>query len=221
MRATESRASVAATSRSTLSSNSSVTRERPKREFDEIERTFKAYPDLCLQLLDLLNSAAFRRNEPIYSIRQALVLLGMSSLRKWVALLLFADNDPQSNNPLFDEAVLRGRILEGAAARIQNSDSFTGGAFLVGIFSVISALLMRPLDQLIRELNLDRPVASALRHRQGALGELLSTLEQMRENQPLPATVRIGEVTFQDQDWLDLEEQAVAEVHGQLLPSDS
>jgi len=37
-------------------------------EFDEIERTFKAYPDLCLQLLDLLNSAAFRRNEPIYSI---------------------------------------------------------------------------------------------------------------------------------------------------------
>jgi len=190
-------------------------------EFDEIERTFKAYPDLCLQLLDLLNSAAFRRNEPIYSIRQALVLLGMSSLRKWVALLLFADNDPQSNNPLFDEAVLRGRILEGAAARIQNSDSFTGGAFLVGIFSVISALLMRPLDQLIRELNLDRPVASALRHRQGALGELLSTLEQMRENQPLPATVRIGEVTFQDQDWLDLEEQAVAEVHGQLLPSDS
>ena len=39
IRATASRTSVAATSISTLSLNSSVTRDRPKRELDEIDRT--------------------------------------------------------------------------------------------------------------------------------------------------------------------------------------
>ncbi|HKJ88746.1 MAG TPA: HDOD domain-containing protein, partial [Gammaproteobacteria bacterium] len=58
-------------------------------DFPDIEASFKAYPELTFQLLELLNSAAMRRKEPIYSIRQALVLLGQDNLRKWVALLLF------------------------------------------------------------------------------------------------------------------------------------
>ena len=181
-------------------------------EFKELEGTFKQNPDLSHQLLELLNSAAFRRMEPIYSIRQALVLLGKINLRKWIALLLFAENgDSEGYNPLFTEAVVRARTMELAAARIQNSDAFTGSAFLTGIFSVIQALLMRPLQQIISDLNLERPIANALLERRGVLGQMLETVERLREQKGLPAEMVIGELRFRDSDWFDLEEQAAFE----------
>jgi EAL and modified HD-GYP domain-containing signal transduction protein len=181
-------------------------------EFAEIETTFKHNPDLSHQLLELLNSAAFRRRDPIYSLRQALVLLGKDNLRKWIALLLFAeDGEEAMHNPLFGEAVLRARTMELAAARIQNSDAFTGSAFLTGVFSVIQALLMRPLNQVIADLNLDRPIAGALLERRGVLGQLLDTVERLREQKELAPEMTIGERTFRDRDWFEYEEQAAFE----------
>lgn len=181
-------------------------------EFADLEVTFKHHPDLSHQLLELLNSAAFRRREPIYSIRQALVLLGKTNLRKWVALLLFTgDNDGDGRNPLFDEAVIRARTMELAAARIQNSDAFTGSAFLTGVFSVIQALLMRPIQQVVSDLNLDRPIASALLEHRGVLGQLLTAVVQLREQGDLAPEMVIGERTFRERDWYGFEEQAAFE----------
>jgi EAL and modified HD-GYP domain-containing signal transduction protein len=181
-------------------------------EFDDIEATFKRNPDLSHQLLELLNSAAFRRQEPIYSIRQCLVLLGKNNLRKWIALLLFAEDDQAGgSNPLFDEAVIRARAMELAAARIQNSDAFTGSAFLTGVFSVIQALLMRPMQQIARDLRLDRPIATALLERRGVLGELLATVEALREQRGVAAETAIGERTFTEREWFEFEEQAAFE----------
>ena len=181
-------------------------------EFDDIEATFKRNPDLSHQLLELLNSAAFRRQEPIYSIRQSLVLLGKNNLRKWIALLLFAEDDQAGgNNPLFDEAVIRARTMELAAGRIQNSDAFTGSAFLTGVFSVIQALLMRPMQRIAQDLNLDRPIATALLERRGVLGELLATVEALREQRGVAPEVTIGEHVYTDRDWFEFEEQAAFE----------
>ncbi|MFA9460941.1 EAL and HDOD domain-containing protein [Thiohalorhabdus methylotrophus] len=180
-------------------------------EFPEIEATFKAYPDLSFQLLELLNSAAMRRKEPIYSIRQSLVLLGQNNLRKWVALLLFTGGDGEGPNPLYEEAVIRGRIMEMAASRIQDSDAFTGGAFLTGIFSVIQALLMRPLRQIAQDLQLDRGIALALVERKGVLGHLLDTVAKLREEKAPEPKLAVGGITFRDQDWFSFEEQASLE----------
>ncbi|MEF8794789.1 EAL and HDOD domain-containing protein [Thiohalorhabdus sp.] len=178
-------------------------------DFAEVEATFKKHPDLAAHLLELLNSAAFRRQKPIHSLRQALVGLGMRNLRRWVALLLLTDEDgAEAQAALLDEALIRARTMELAAERIQPADWFAGSAFLTAILSVLEPVLKRPVEQLVEDLNLDQPIADALAERKGQLGELLATVEQLRDRRELPGEVIIGETRFRSGDWFGYEEQA-------------
>ncbi|MEF8793378.1 EAL and HDOD domain-containing protein [Thiohalorhabdus sp.] len=181
-------------------------------EFAKIEFSFKKHPDLAAQLLELLNSAAFRRQKPIHSLRQALVGLGMRNLRKWVALLLLTDEDgSEAQAALLDEALIRARTMELGSQRIQPGDRFAGSAFLTAILSVLEPVLKRPVEQLVADLNLEQPIADALLERKGELGELLATVEQLRDRRRLPDEVVIGETRFRSGDWFGYEEQAAFE----------
>ena len=52
----------------------------------EIENEFKRHPNLSVNLLRLVNSAAMGRAQSVTSLRHALVLLGRRQLRIWLQL---------------------------------------------------------------------------------------------------------------------------------------
>jgi len=60
---------------------------------------------------------------------------------------------------------------------------------MVGMLSLLDALFQQPLTTLIGQLNLTSDLGAALLERRGALGQLLSFVEDIEQNRPLTMSV--------------------------------
>jgi len=112
-------------------------------------------------LLMYLNSAFFHWVAPIESVRQALFLLGTDGIRKWVwmaSLPSLAQNRPPV---LVAQVLMRGRFCEVIASRAKLALGDVD-PFLVGMFSLLDAILQRPLKEILDELRAGPGIRSAL-----------------------------------------------------------
>ena len=66
---------------------------------------------------------------------------------------------------LVHAAVLRGRLLELLAERA-GKEAASGSLFMVGLFSLMDALLRMPMEQLLQRVSLTEEVKSALLRRE-------------------------------------------------------
>ena len=181
-------------------------------DLQDIERTFKENPDLSYKLLRMVNSAAFYRPKEIHSIRQALAMLGQRNLQKWVGLLLYSGAGREGGrNPLLEEAVIRGRMMEMAARKLRDDPELSESAFMTGSLSVIEALLSRPMSQVLEELSLGDDIGAALLRHEGLLGDLLTTTIRLREDRALPQDKPDNLYQLTDEDLYYYEEQATRE----------
>ncbi len=146
-------------------------------ETRDIEATLKQDPQLSVQLLRLVNSAAFAPNTRINSFAHAITLLGRRQLQRWLQLLLYASQSSRANNPLLATAALRAALMEGLCKAIRADKAIQDEAFMVGMFSLLDGLFGKPLPEIIAPLNLVRDVNEALLERSGTLGELLTLIE--------------------------------------------
>jgi EAL and modified HD-GYP domain-containing signal transduction protein len=166
----------------------------------EIENEFKRHPNLSVNLLRLVNSAAMRRAQAVTSLRHALVLLGRRQLRVWLQLLLYTAERGERPlaSPLLQLAAVRGKLMELLATRQPGPESALKElAFITGILSLMDVLLEIPHAEILRELNLPVPVETALLQREGEIGELLTLAEglEREDGKTVDAALhRIGNV---------------------------
>ena len=116
---------------------------------------------LSYKLLRYINSAYFGLRRTISSIPEALGLLGEKELKRWAGLLSLASLASNKPAELVVEAALRARFCEGLAedtGLVQNSEEL----FLLGMFSLLDAILDRPLEALLQELPIPPAVKAAL-----------------------------------------------------------
>lgn len=66
-------------------------------------------------------------------------------------------------------------LLAGVTGNARDGDE----AFLAGILSLVTALLGRPIEEILASLAVPESVRSAVLKREGRLGELLSLVEQV------------------------------------------
>lgn len=148
---------------------------------------FKQDAKLGLNLLRLVNSAGRAARIRLESIEDAVRSLGLQQLGRWVAILLYAqDNANGMRSPLLTTAAHRGRLMElivGVADANAEQAVESERAFLVGMLSMADALLGRPLESLVQELHLSDEVARALTHHEGELGQLLSLAESIERGE--------------------------------------
>ncbi len=145
----------------------------------DIEKTLKQDPHLSYQLLKLVNSVAFSLTSKISSFSQAITLLGRRQLQRWLQLLLYAHPHGASNDasPLMPRAAMRAGLMEGLARASGGSKDLQDHAFMVGMFSLLEALVGKPAAEVIQPLNLSGDVTTALVGHQGALGGWLAAIE--------------------------------------------
>ena len=148
---------------------------------DEIEEAFKGHADLTYNLLRMVNSVGFGLLTKIHSVKHGLIVLGREPLRRWVQLLLYASNKGQVKvNPLMQLAASRGKLLELAAHQERRGDQdYADRAFMVGMLSLLDALMNEPLATILARMNLDDEALAALLKRQGSLGDLLTLCEKV------------------------------------------
>lgn len=144
---------------------------------DQIEQTFKENPALSYNLLRLVNSVALGMREKIKTLRHAIIMLGVSHLRRWIQLSLFAGHDSRGvNHPLLEMAAVRGRLME---LLFKQQDEHAEAAFMVGILSLLDVLFEIPMSEIISNLNLNDDVSAALLSREGPLGRILMLTEKL------------------------------------------
>ena len=145
----------------------------------ELEAALKPEPGLTVNLLRMTNSVGAGCSETITSLRHAITVLGRRQLQRWLQLLVFASGSQAgSTNPLLMMAATRGRLMELLAGELRSGDAaFSDQAFMVGIMSLMPALVGQPIADIVAPLGLSAPVRDALCEQAGALGQLLQVAE--------------------------------------------
>lgn len=145
-----------------------------------IENAFKQEPGLTVNLLHLTNSVSNGLATKITSLRHAITILGRRPLQRWLQLLIYTNPKDNSGSidPLLQLAATRGRLMELLAERVQpRNREFAEHAFMVGIMSLMPALLGMPMKALLAELPVAPRVKLALSEYGGSHGALLKIVE--------------------------------------------
>ena len=143
-------------------------------EFDitALALKIKQEPSLTYKLLRYLNSAGFGLRAEIYSIPHALSLLGERELRKWIAVVsvgVMADGKPDE---LMTVPLVRGRFCE-LLAPIARMAAHSNDLFLLGLLSVMDAILDQPLAAILAELPVRNDIKEALLAQSGLYRDML------------------------------------------------
>ena len=142
----------------------------------ELEAALKPEPGLTVNLLRMTNSVGAGTTVKITSLRHAITVLGRRQLQRWLQLLLYAAGGQHGvASPLLQTAAARGRLMELLAGRIRPGQSaFSDQAFMVGIMSLMPALVGLPIAEIVAPLGIAQDVRDALCEGAGALGALLA-----------------------------------------------
>jgi len=144
---------------------------RTEIDFDKLEQIFRRDVALSFKMLKFINSAFFGVRSKISSVRQALVMLGRKEILKWVSLLALQNIAQDKPDELVVLSLIRARFGELLTFQLgwtKRSDQ----AFLVGLFSLVDAMLDRPMGDILRELPLDDDIVFALLRGDNDLGKL-------------------------------------------------
>ena len=145
----------------------------PEIDFKRMAQTVQSEVSLSFKLLKLINSAAFGLRHKVSNIVQALSLLGERAIRTWVSLLSVSAMASDKPTELVVNSLIRGRFSEQAAGFI-GEVSQRSELFLVGLFSQLDAILDRPLDELLDEIQVSPEFCRALLDGKGPRHQLLS-----------------------------------------------
>jgi len=137
---------------------------------DDVERLLSQDVSLSYRVLRCINSSYYNLPRKIDSIRQAIVILGLDTLRQLCGLLCLQGFDDRPPS-LIVQAMTRGRMCEQLGKLGGARDA--GPFFITGLFSLLNALLGLPTRKVVEELPLTPAVARALVAGEGPLGAAL------------------------------------------------
>ena len=141
-------------------------------DFRRIANIIKNDVALSYRLLRVLNSAFFGLHYTVKNINQALAILGMVEVKKWVTLVSL--NEMSSNKPveLMRMALLRAKFLETLAPHMGIPRS-ADDLFMLGLVSLMDTMMDTAMLDLIEQTNLAENIARPLLTGEGRFAELL------------------------------------------------
>jgi c-di-GMP-related signal transduction protein len=131
-----------------------------RREIDmrELETMLKQETSISYRLLRYLNSPVFGFALEIKSIRHAIAVLGEREMRRWIRLVVAVGAAEQKCSELVLMGLARARFCELLSDRVQSN----GDLFLMGLLSVMDAILEVGMDVLLEQLPVERETKLAL-----------------------------------------------------------
>ena len=167
----------------------------PELNRDEVVALIDREVSLCYKLLRFMNSPLFGFLSDITSTRHALALLGDNDLRKWASVAAVLGIAGNKRDELVLTSLTRGRCCELLTA---NRGAYRDGQtmFLLGIFSLMDAILGRPMSEIVSEIALPDVVRTVLLgrpNRPGKILELVKAFEAGRWEEVSKLSVALGQ----------------------------
>jgi EAL and modified HD-GYP domain-containing signal transduction protein len=137
-----------------------------------IETGFKRDAALSFKLLRYINSVGFGLSCEIQSINHALTILGRKQLYRWLTLLMVTAGENSTPPALMKTSITRGRLTELLGQGYFEKHDLEN-LFIVGVFSLLDAILKMPMQDILEKIQLPEPVSEALLSRTGIYGPFL------------------------------------------------
>jgi EAL and modified HD-GYP domain-containing signal transduction protein len=149
---------------------------------------------ISYKLLRFLNSAWFYRLEKVKSINQAIAYLGERELKRFLMLMIISEMTTNKPQELVRLAIVRAKfceLLAAASGRFAKENNL----FLLGLFSLLEAMLDTPIVDLLKELPVDDLIKEALIKKSGPWMPYLNaviTHERREAKECIQALTEIG-----------------------------
>lgn len=147
----------------------------PAITIDQLAKIIEKDVALSYKVLKYINSAAFGIRIKINSIKHALALMGSNNLEKLVTIVLLKGLGDDKPDELIVTATIRGRFAELIAGHMGLTDK-SKNAFLVGMLSLIEALVDQPIAKILKELPLSDDISESLQRQPNTLTSILEML---------------------------------------------
>lgn len=169
---------------------------QPNISYDRLTASFELDVSLTYKLLKFINSAAFQLQENVSSIKQALIYLGEARARQFITLIATAHLAEGKPLELIKTSIIRAKMCELVAAR--TDDLPATAAFLLGLFSLVDAILDKPMEEIVASLPFDDEIKNALLGFKCPMYHLLSLVKAYEsgswyQSQRLANVVQISE----------------------------
>lgn len=136
--------------------------ENEEPDFDSLAEAIEVDVALSYRLLAFLNSAKFGFAKTITSIRQAVVLAGWKPIRNWIRLVLLTDLNPSEKaRELSYVSAHRAKLFETMALG-GGYENESDRLFILGLFSLLDALLGMEFREFIDLLPIDTKIKETL-----------------------------------------------------------
>lgn len=134
---------------------------------------------LVLRLLRLVNSPICAIRQEVTSIEAAILILGESTFRRIANLAILREMNGDHPAEILHTALIRARFCELASALCQLDP---GEQYLLGLLSLLPAMLRCPMETLAPELPLRAEIRQALLGTQNSERALLTWIELLEKN---------------------------------------
>ncbi len=131
----------------------------PQVDFTAVEDLIKRDASLCYRLLRYLNSPLVGVSAPVQSIRHAMNLIGERDLIRWIRMTITLTCGQDKCSDLVLSSLVRARFCELIAPKVNRSKS---DLFLVGMLSLMDAILEIPMGIVVEGLALDEDTKAEL-----------------------------------------------------------
>lgn len=147
--------------------------DRVNVEIEEVIASVSNDAVLAYEFLKLVNSTAHGMPIKVQSISHAVMLVGIAEVRRFARLLSIAERGDEVSDELLALSATRARMAEVLAGP---DSSIAAGAYTAGLFSVLDVVFATPMEELLADLPLLRPVRDALLYGSGEIGQILATI---------------------------------------------
>jgi EAL and modified HD-GYP domain-containing signal transduction protein len=163
----------------------SLSSEINKHELDieKITSIFENDVDLSFKLLRYVQSPIFKRKATIKTIKQAILILGGEELKRFISLLFTAQFSQSKPQELTVMALARGRFCE-LMVKTTLPDHSQSSAFLIGLLSLIDAMVDGDIQELMDKLPLHNDIKDAIINRKGKSAYFLKLCELFEKAEP-------------------------------------
>ena len=155
---------------------------QPELDLTRVIKAFELDVNLAYKLLRYSNSPLFSGRQEISTIKQAIVTLGQTELRKFISVLFSAQMMTDKPPELMALSLTRAKFCEGLAQktpRVINANV----AFLTGMLSLIDVILGQDMALVMEKLPLAADIREALVLNQGDLAALLGVVRSYENSQ--------------------------------------
>ena len=132
----------------------------PELDYDKLQSIISQDVSFSYKLLRYVNSALFARYGETRSIIHSLARLGDDAIRHWVALAALPVLAKDKPGELITHSLVRASFCERLAQLTGFADR--GQGFLMGLFSLLDALIDVPLEEALHQTGVEPIISGAL-----------------------------------------------------------